>query len=103
MPGLPLSYLDHNLKQGNSLIGVVGDEVQRALRPEQGTIEGDRIAERLAVATEKSRRAVETVELSLRDVKAAEVAEGERAAEAHRGALAVRSLERGELRAAGCA
>jgi len=81
VPGLPLSYLDHNLKQGNSLIGVVGDEVQRALRPEQGTIEGDRIAERLAVATEKSRRAVETVELSLRDVKAAEAAEGERAAE----------------------
>jgi len=33
------------------------------------------------VATEKSRRAVETVELSLRDVKAAETAEGERAAE----------------------
>ena len=81
VPGLPVSYLDHNLKQGNSLIGVVGDEVQRALRPEQGTIEGDRIAERLAVATEKSRRAVETVELSLRDVKAAEAAEGERAAE----------------------
>ena len=81
VPGLPLSYLDHNLKQGNSLIGVVGDEVQRALRPEQGTIEGDRIAERLAVATEKARRAVETVELSLRDVKAAEAAEGERAAE----------------------
>jgi hypothetical protein len=49
VPGLPLSYLDHDLKQGNSLIGVVGDEVQRALRPEQGTIEGDRIAERLAV------------------------------------------------------
>jgi len=81
VPGLPLSYLDHNLKQGNSLIGVVGDEVQQALRPEQGTIEGDRIAERLAVATEKARRAVETVELSLRDVKAAETAEGERAAE----------------------
>jgi hypothetical protein len=33
------------------------------------------------VATEKSRRAVETVELSLRDVRAAEAAEGERAAE----------------------
>jgi hypothetical protein len=81
VPGLPLSYLDHNFKQGNSLIGVVGDEVQRALRPEQGTIEGDRIAERLAVATEQSRRAVETVELSLRDVKAAEAAEGERATE----------------------
>ena len=27
VPGLPLSYLDHNLRRGNSLVGVVGDEV----------------------------------------------------------------------------
>lgn len=78
VPGLPLSYLDHSLKQGNSLIGVVGDEVQRALRPERATLEGDRIAEALATATEMARRAVETVELGLRDIKAAEAAERER-------------------------
>src|SRR5205823_781034 len=31
VPGLPLSYLDHNFKRGNSLVGVVGDEVLDAL------------------------------------------------------------------------
>ena len=43
VPGLPLSYLDHNLKRGNSLVGVVGEEVREALTPERGTLEGNRI------------------------------------------------------------
>jgi hypothetical protein len=80
VPGLPLSYLDHNLKHGNSLIGVVGTEVLEALRPRQGTIEGDWIAESLRLAGERARASVEQLELCLEDVKRAEAAEEERAA-----------------------
>ena len=63
VPGLPLSYLDHNLKRGNSLVGVVGDEVREALTPERGTLEGNRIDRDLESATEQARAAVERVEL----------------------------------------
>jgi hypothetical protein len=78
VPGLPLSYLDHNLRCGNSLVGVVGDEVLTSLRPEAATLEGDWIAEQLATATEQARVAVERVELRLEDVDAAREAEGQR-------------------------
>src|SRR5207248_10571372 len=64
VPGLPLSFLDHNLKRGNSLVGVIGDEVLDALTPEQATIDDPwRIAETLQQATELARGAVERVEL----------------------------------------
>jgi hypothetical protein len=78
VPGLPLSYLDHNLKCGNSLVGVVGDDVVDAIRPEVATLEGDWIAERLREATARAREAVESVELRLADVAAARDAEQER-------------------------
>lgn len=79
VPGLPLSYLDHNLRQGNSLVGVVGEEVADALRPAVATLEGDWIAERLRAATEAARAAVEAVETRLQDVEAARAAEAQRA------------------------
>ncbi len=80
VPGLPLSYLDHNLKCGNSLVGVVGDEVLDAVRPDVATLEGDWIAERLREATLRAREAVEGVELRLADVEAARGAEQQRSA-----------------------
>ena len=61
MPGLPLSYLDHNLRRGNSLVGVVGEEVLAALRPDTATLEGDWISEQLAAAVEQAKEAVERV------------------------------------------
>jgi hypothetical protein len=78
VPGLPLSYLDHNLKRGNSLVGVVGDEVREALTPERGTLEGNRIDRQLELATERARAAVERVELRLQDVETAREADRER-------------------------
>ena len=78
VPGLPLSYLDHNLKCGNSLVGVVGDEVLDAVRPAAATLEGDWIAERMAEATRRAREAVEGVELRVADVDAAGDAEEQR-------------------------
>lgn len=78
VPGLPLSYLDHNLRRGNSLVGVVGDEVREALIPEQGTLEGNRLDRQLERATERARAAVESVELRLQDVEAARDADRER-------------------------
>lgn len=79
VPGLPLSFLDHNLKRGNSLVGVIGDEVLAALSPDQATIDDPwHIAESLGRATERARDAVERVELRLQDVEAAEEAERER-------------------------
>ncbi|MGI8679431.1 MAG: Eco57I restriction-modification methylase domain-containing protein, partial [Jatrophihabitans sp.] len=80
VPGLPLSYLDHNLRRGNSLVGVVGDEVLAALRPAEATLEADWIAERLSEAVDRARAAVERVELRLEDVDAAREAELERRA-----------------------
>jgi hypothetical protein len=80
VPGLPLSYLDHNLRRGNSLVGVVGDEVLTSLRPETATLEGDWIAEQLAAAVHQSKLAVERVELRIEDVTAAREAEYERQA-----------------------
>lgn len=78
VPGLPLSYLDHNLKRGNSLVGVVGDEVLDAVRPDVATLEGDWIAERLREATRQARDAVEGVELRIADIEAARIAETQR-------------------------
>ncbi|CAN5847579.1 hypothetical protein BH20GEM1_BH20GEM1_10220 [soil metagenome] len=78
VPGLPLSYLDHSLKRGNSLVGVVGDEVREALTPERGTLEGNRIDRDLEAATDRAREAVERVELRLQDIEAARDAERER-------------------------
>lgn len=78
VPGLPLSYLDHNLRRGNSLVGVVGDEVMTSLRPDTATLEGDWIAEQLAAAVEQAKLAVERVELRLEDVDAARDAELQR-------------------------
>lgn len=78
VPGLPLSYLDHNLRRGNSLVGVAGEEVREALIPERGTLEGNRLDRQIEHATERARAAVERVELRLQDVEAARDADRER-------------------------
>ena len=78
VPGLPLSYLDHNLRRGNSLVGVVGDEVLTSLRPDEATLEGDWISEQLAAAVEQATLAVERVELRLEDVGSSHEAELQR-------------------------
>lgn len=78
VPGLPLSYLDHNLRQGNSLVGVVGEEVTDALQEGQATLEEGWIAERLQEARDRAREAVERVEYRVQDVRAAEEAELQR-------------------------
>jgi len=80
VPGLPLSYLDHNLRRGNSLVGVVGNEVIEALQPERPTLEEAWYADQLRKATERARAAVEQVELRVQDVEAAREAELQRIA-----------------------
>jgi hypothetical protein len=79
VPGLPLSFLDHNLKRGNSLVGVIGDEVLAALTGDQATLDDSwGIAESLRQATARARDAVERLELRLEDVEAAAEAEVKR-------------------------
>jgi len=70
--GAPLSFLDHHLKCGNSLIGARVDEAREALREEQMTLFGSRFAG-LMLATDLMRRVGE-----LSDVTAAQVAESRR-------------------------
>src|SRR5262249_7591078 len=81
VPGLPLSFLDHNLKQGNSLIGVVGDEVLDELMTDQGSLDDTwGIGESLREATTRAREVVERVELRLEDIEAVAEAEEKRRA-----------------------
>jgi hypothetical protein len=82
VPGLPLSYLDHNLRHGNSLIGVVGDEVLEALEGwgKGNTTEsmfGAQIRDAVAEARARAEQAVERVELRIADVQAAASAQRE--------------------------
>jgi hypothetical protein len=67
--GAPLSFLDHHLRCGNSLIGVTVDEVKEALHETQMTLFGSRFAG-LMLATEYMRRVGE-----LSDVTSAQVRE----------------------------
>jgi hypothetical protein len=78
VPGLPLSYLDHNLRCGDSLVGVAGDEVLDALQPREATLEESWVAESLRAGTERALEAVGQVEARLQDVEAAREAEHER-------------------------
>ena len=75
VPGLPLSYLDHNLRSGDSLVGVSGDEVLTAMQPREATLEESWFADSLEVATEQARAAVGQVEARLQDLDAARQAE----------------------------
>jgi hypothetical protein len=75
VPGLPLSYLDHNLRCGNSLIGMAGDEVLAALQPREATLEESWIAESLRTATDQARAAVDQVETRAQDLAIARDAE----------------------------
>ena len=78
VPGLPLSYLDHNLKHGNSLVGVVGDEVLDAVRPAWRRSTATGSPRQLQEANRQAREAVEAVELRIADIDAARDAEARR-------------------------
>lgn len=67
--GAPLSFLDHHLKCGNSLIGATVDEVKKALHEDQLGLFGSRFAG-LMLATDLMRHVGE-----LSDVTAAQVKE----------------------------
>src|SRR6185437_7407499 len=80
VPGLPLSYLDHNLQAGNSLIGVVGDEVMDALDdPVRPNLFGEEIRRATAEARTRAETAVAAVERRLADIEASAAASREAA------------------------
>jgi hypothetical protein len=58
VPGLSLAYLDHNVRVGNSLIGVVRPESMRAPGTEHGQVVlfGDALSEAVAGAAERAAR-----------------------------------------------
>ena len=81
VPGLPLSFLDHNLIEGNSLTGVgTLDDVQRAFEPDDDpaapSLLRDQVLGMLDAATESLNRLARTAD--------ATKAEIEEAREAHR-------------------
>ena len=57
VPGLPLSLLDHNLVQGNSLVGIASfEEASELFRTESGELFAFRASERLAAVREPLER-----------------------------------------------
>lgn len=69
VPGLPLSYLGHNLRRGNALVGVVGHEIEAQLGDQ---LFGNAVKESLNTALEYSRRLAASNDLSVPEVKRSE-------------------------------
>ena len=61
VPGLPLSYLGHNLQHGNALVGIVGHEIEAQLGDQ---LFGSAVKTALNEALEFSRRLAATGDLS---------------------------------------
>ncbi|MPZ15673.1 MAG: hypothetical protein GEU73_14835, partial [Chloroflexi bacterium] len=86
VPGLPLSFLDHNLVEGNSLTGIATlDEALEVLDPARdaskgGSLIGDRIREFLGRAEAALRRMARITEATAAEVEAARDAWDEAAA-----------------------
>jgi hypothetical protein len=72
VPGLPLSYLGHNICKGNALVGVVGHEI--ADKVGEGLF-GNVVGQALADALEHARRLAGLNDLSLEEVKKSESAQ----------------------------
>jgi hypothetical protein len=72
VPGLPLSYLGHNLRFGNALVGIVGNEIQTQLG---STIFGNAVTASLNEALQHARKLVALSDLSLKEIKASERAQ----------------------------
>lgn len=82
VPGLSLAYLDHNIRVGNSLIGVARPE---AIAPpgeeDQGVLFGDELDAAIARAAEKAAQLREIDDLTPDEVEASRAAEEELRAE----------------------
>ena len=72
VPGLPLSYLGHNLQHGNALIGIVGHEIAQQTGD---TLFGSAINESLNSALLQSRKLSLLGDLSIEEVKRSEKAQ----------------------------
>ena len=72
VPGLPLSYLGHNLRHGNALVGIVGDEIEEQL---EGKLFGTAVSNTLDSALAQAKRLAALGDLSLDEVKASEKAQ----------------------------
>lgn len=69
VPGLPLSFLGHNLRNGNGLVGVVGPEVADKVREH---LFGGPVTAALSKALEHAERLAALSDLSLNEVKESE-------------------------------
>jgi len=72
VPGLPLSYLGHNLRHGNALVGIVGQEIEGKL---QGKLFDSAVKTALDDALEHSKRLATISDLSIEEVKKSEAAQ----------------------------
>lgn len=74
VPGLPLSYLDHNLQHGNSLVGVVGNEVVDAISGAHGgnvSLAAGQILATMEESMAHARDLVDQVEYGKSDIESA--------------------------------
>ena len=72
VPGLPLSYLGHNLRHGNALIGVMGPEIADKVG---GGLFGGAVSAALAQALEHAKHLASLSDLSVAEVKKSEDAQ----------------------------
>lgn len=70
VPGLPLSFLDHNLVHGNSLVGIGSiDEIKNAFAKSEGTLFHVDAESLLGMAKKSLRRLANCNDATLRDVR----------------------------------
>lgn len=72
VPGLPLSFLGHNLRHGNALVGIVGPEIAEQV---SGNLFGNAVSEALAKALEHAKQLISLSDLSYEEVKKSEGAQ----------------------------
>lgn len=69
VPGLPLSFLDHNLVRGNSLVGIAGiDDIRNALKKTEWTLFRVNAESLLGAATKPLRRLANNNDATLHDI-----------------------------------
>ena len=68
VPGLPLSYLGHTLRRGNSLVGIVGDEIGGLLE-RQPTLYGNALRAHVEAALEPAREIARLGDLELHEIE----------------------------------
>lgn len=68
VPGLPLSYLGHTLRRGNSLVGIIGDEIGGLLEG-QSTLYGNALRTRLEAALGPAGEIARLGDLELHEVE----------------------------------